>query len=78
MTERLRRWFDEEPWRTGRELLEKLQAEQPCDYPDALLRTIQRRLKIWQSEQACALVFPRSAMVSTATGRIASQRIVEG
>ena len=78
VTEQLRRWFDEEPWRTGRELLEKLQAEQPCDYPDALLRTIQRRLKIWRSEQACALVFPRSAMVSTATGRIAPQRIVQG
>ena len=28
--------------RTARELLEKLQAEQPADYPDGLLRTLQR------------------------------------
>ena len=57
VTEQLKRWFEEEPWRTGRELLEKLQTEQPGDYPESLLRTVQRRLKIWRSEQAIALVF---------------------
>ena len=57
----LKRWFEEEPWRSGRELLEKLQAERPDDYPEGLLRTVQRRLKIWRSEHACALVFARSS-----------------
>ena len=70
VTEQLKRWFEEEPWRSGRELLEKLQVEPPGDYPDALLRTVQRRLKIWRSEQACALVFTRSPMVPTATGEM--------
>jgi hypothetical protein len=54
-------WFEEEPWRTGRELLEKLQAEQPGDYPESLLRTVQRRLKAWRTEHAHALVFSGSA-----------------
>ncbi|ARR52204.1 hypothetical protein HY78_01370 [Rhizorhabdus wittichii DC-6] len=31
------------------------------DYPDGLLRTVQRRLKVWRSEQARALVFNPSA-----------------
>jgi hypothetical protein len=61
VTPQLRGWFQLEPWRTGRELLEKLQAEQPGTYPDGLLRTVQRRLKIWRSEHACSLVFAGSA-----------------
>ena len=61
VTPQLRTWFELEPWRTGRELLEKLQAEQPDTYPGGLLRTVQRRLKIWRSEHACSLVFARSA-----------------
>ncbi len=78
VTEQLKRWFDEEPWRSGRELLEKLQAEQPGDYPDGLLRTIQRRLKIWRSEQACAFVFPRSSITPVATVEPATQAMIEG
>ena len=50
-------WFLAEPWRTGRELLDKLQAVHPGEHPDALLRTVQRRLKIWRAEQAHQLVF---------------------
>lgn len=53
----LRNWFGAEPWRTGSELLSRLQAEYPGDYPDKLLRTLQRRLKVWRSEQADALLF---------------------
>jgi hypothetical protein len=53
----LRNWFEAEPWRTGSELLSRLQAEYPGDYPDKLLRTLQRRLKVWRSEQADALLF---------------------
>ncbi|TIN74245.1 MAG: hypothetical protein E5X85_34820 [Mesorhizobium sp.] len=46
--------FEAEPWRTGSELLSRLQAECPGDYPDRLLRTLRRRLKVWRSEQADA------------------------
>ena len=56
VTRDLRAWFEEEPWRTGRELLERLQGTHPGVYPDALLRTLQRRLKIWRHEAASALV----------------------
>ena len=54
VTAQLKRWFEEEPWRTGRELLEKLQAEQLSDYPESLLRTVQRRQDL--ATRAC----PRS------------------
>ncbi|MCP4308776.1 MAG: transposase, partial [bacterium] len=57
VTEELRAWFDEEPWRTSRELLERLQAEHPGKYRDHLLRTLQRRVKIWRKEKAHAMVF---------------------
>ena len=56
-SERLRDWFEAEPWRTGRELLERLQAEHPGAYPDGQLRTLQRRLKIWRQETAHKMVF---------------------
>jgi len=38
-------------------LLDLLQAEYPGTYPDRLLRTLQRRVKIWRSEIAHAMVF---------------------
>ncbi|MET3583779.1 hypothetical protein ABID19_006845 [Mesorhizobium robiniae] len=57
VTGQLRAWFDEEPWRTSRELLVCLQAEQPGQYLDPPLRTLQRRLKIWRKEKAHAMVF---------------------
>ncbi|MET2833141.1 transposase, partial [Mesorhizobium shangrilense] len=57
VTKELQAWFDEEPWRTSSELLERLQAERPGQYPDQLLRTLQRRLKIWRKEKAHAMVF---------------------
>jgi hypothetical protein len=56
-SEQLREWFEAEPWRTGRELLERLQAAHPGVYPDGQLRTLQRRLKIWRQEVAEKLVF---------------------
>src|SRR6185312_4690455 len=46
VSEQLRVWFEAEPERTGRELLERLQAAHPGIYPDGQLRTLQRRLKI--------------------------------
>ncbi len=57
VTAEIRAWFDEDPSQTGRELLSKLQAAHPGIYPDALLRTVQRRLKIWRGDMARALVF---------------------
>jgi hypothetical protein len=53
----LRGWFEAEPWRTSRELLERLQVEYPGMHPDGLLRTCQRRLKDWRREAALRLVF---------------------
>jgi len=57
VTTRLREWFEVEPWRTSRELFERLQAEYPGVYPDGQLRTCQRRLKEWRREAALQLVF---------------------
>jgi hypothetical protein len=57
VTVRLREWFDAEPWRTARELFERLQQEQPGAFPDGQLRTLQRRLKEWRRQQAHKLVF---------------------
>lgn len=68
VTDQLKAWFEEEPWRTGRELLARLQVEQPGNYPEGLLRTVQRRLKGWRSEQALALVFSNTPTTSSKTG----------
>ncbi len=57
VTAQLHDWFEAEPWRTARELLERLQNEQPGTYPVGLLRTLQRRLKIWRRDKAHELVF---------------------
>lgn len=57
VTTQMREWFEAEPWRTSRELLERLQAEHPGIYPDGQLRTVQRRLKVWRREVAHTLVF---------------------
>jgi hypothetical protein len=57
VTDELKAWFEEDQSQTGRELLCKLQAAHPDIYPDALLRTVQRRLKVWRGDMARALVF---------------------
>ena len=57
VTAQLHSWFEAAPWRTSHELLDLLQAEYPGTYPDRLLRTLQRRVKIWRSEIAHAMVF---------------------
>jgi len=57
VTSRLREWFEAEPWRTSRELFERLQTEYPGVYPNGQLRTCQRRLKEWRREAALQLVF---------------------
>jgi hypothetical protein len=57
VTDDLRSWFEADPTQTGSQLLLRLQTSDPDRYPDALLRTVQRRLKICRSEIACLLVF---------------------
>ena len=59
MTDDLRSWFEADPSLSGRQLLDRLQAEHPGEYPDGLVRTVQRRLKNWRSALAHALVFGR-------------------
>ena len=57
----MREWFEAEPWRTSRELLERLQGNHPGVYPDGQLRTVQRRVKGWRREAAHRLVFGPAA-----------------
>jgi hypothetical protein len=64
----LRAWFDAEPDRTARELLERLVAQQGGGPGEAQLRTLQRRLKIWRAEKARELVFGTQEQGDEATG----------
>jgi hypothetical protein len=73
VTPDLRKWFEAEPWRTSSELLSRLQEEYPGAYPGKLLRTLQRRLKSWRSEQANALLFGSSAKASPVRDVITTQ-----
>ena len=57
VTAQVHEWFQAEPWRTSRELFERLQAERPGAYTDGQLRTLQRRLKGWRRDVAHTLVF---------------------
>jgi len=63
VTAKVREWFEAEPWRTSRELFERLQAERPGIYPDGQLRTLQRRLKEWRREAAHKMVFGTATVV---------------
>ena len=67
VTEQLHAWFEAEPWRTSRQLLERLQAAHPDEYPDGLLRTVQRRVKVWRREKAPAMVFGELSAVESVT-----------
>lgn len=66
VTDELRAWFEADPSRTGGELLMRLQATYPGRYPDGLIRTVQRRLKVWRGEIASALVFGASQRPASA------------
>jgi hypothetical protein len=57
VTPQLREWFEAEPWRTSRELFERLQQEHPGVFPDGQVRTLQRRVKAWRHERAQQPVF---------------------
>jgi hypothetical protein len=68
VTTELRAWFEVEPWRTARQLLEKLQENRPGVYPEKLLRTLQRRVKVWRRERANDLVFGGGSRAGLNTG----------
>ena len=50
-------WLQDEPDRTGAELLDRLQSEHPGEFLDGQVRTLQRRLKLWRRAAARKLVF---------------------
>jgi hypothetical protein len=66
VTALMREWFEAEPWRTSRELFDRLQTEQPGIFPDGQLRTLQRRLKEWRREIAHEMVFGAETAAETA------------
>jgi hypothetical protein len=72
VTVQLQVWFEAEPWRTSRELLERLQAEQPGSYPDGQVRTLQRRVKEWRRTVAHRLVFGATPVGTPAAGDAAA------
>ena len=53
-------WLEAEPDSIGRQLFERLQAEQAGVFPDGQLRTFQRRVKEWRRAAARDLVFASS------------------
>ena len=65
VTTLLRDWFEAEPYRTARELFERLQEEQPGAFPYGQLRTLQRRLKEWRRDAAHKMVFGAAAAEET-------------
>jgi hypothetical protein len=68
VTAQVREWFEAEPWRTSRELFEKLQREHPEVYPAGQLRTLQRCLKVWRGQMARQMVFGDRDQAADAVG----------
>lgn len=54
---RVHAWLEAEPERSAKELLQRLQAQVPGEFPSGLLRTLQRRVHEWRVDAARALVF---------------------
>jgi hypothetical protein len=71
----VREWFEAEPWRTSRELFERLQGERPGVFPDGQLRTLQRRMKEWRHERARELVFGAMGVEETLAEASASPKM---
>jgi hypothetical protein len=57
VTAELEEWYQAGPWRTPREFLERVQVKYPGRYADGLIRTVQRRIKIWRGARARELTF---------------------
>ena len=52
----VRRWLEAEPDRTAKEILERLQGDQPGVFPDGQIRTLQRRVQQWRTAEARRLI----------------------
>jgi hypothetical protein len=65
-------WLQAEPDRTGTELLLRLQAEHPGEYPDTNLRTLQRRVKLWRRAAARKLVFTKDVVEAAGCSAVES------
>ena len=76
VTEQLHAWFEAEQWYTSRQLFERLQAAHPGEYPDGLLRTVQRRVKVWRKEKATAMVFGKLGEMPTEEPIPASREMI--
>jgi len=62
-------WLESDPDQTAKELLERLQTEEPSGPDLSQLRTLQRRVKEWRAATARRLVFgPASLFPSAACG----------
>ncbi len=55
---RVREWLEAEPDRTARDMLVRLEAENPGRFSEGQLRTLQRRVKEWRRSAVQRLVFP--------------------
>jgi hypothetical protein len=75
VTTMVRDWFETEPWRTSRELFERLQEQRPGVFPDGHLRTLQRRMKEWRRESARELVFGAAVVEETLAEAASSPKI---
>ena len=60
----------------SRQLFERLQAAHPGEYPDGLLRTVQRRVKVWRKEKATAMVFGEQGEMPTEESIPASREMI--
>jgi hypothetical protein len=78
VTDQLREWFTAEPWRTGRDLLQRLKSEHPGKFNDRLLRTLQRRLKVWRAEMAKEIVLGLQGRAATGPGAISQHGETSG
>ena len=57
VTEQLHAWFEAEPWYTSRQCSTGFRRHIPGSTRTGLLRTVQRRVKVWRKEKATAMVF---------------------
>ena len=74
VTDVLEGWFHADLGVTGRQLLDRLQVTHPGDFPDSLIRTVQRRLKAWRRERAKSLVLG-AADAGGASGEISDEAL---
>lgn len=62
----VRTWLEAEPSCTAKELFRRLQAEVPGQFPDKLLRTLQRRVREWRTVEARRLILASSGVNDSA------------